>query len=88
MTDACRICWPTHRRLGRCRLKKANVVIGKAYLTKVSGKLVRVIITGKGCDRWGGRLTKFRCVRCDTQAVLPKLRTAAALRPAAQEEQL
>lgn len=72
-------------------MKLADVKIGEVYLTRVSGVLTRVIVTHRKQHtthgHWnglsGGRSrtsTKFRVMREDNDAMLSKLRTAAALR--------
>lgn len=69
-------------------MKQENVRIGMVYETRIGGELARVVIvaarTGTASrDRWGvvrkDRLT-FEVRRIDGESLLPKARTAAALR--------
>lgn len=67
-------------------MKQNDVTVGSKYLTRCSGELVPVTVIGvrtvEHTDRWGASktYTRFTC-RTDAGRVLPKARTAAALRP-------
>ena len=63
-------------------MKKKDVKIGGEYLTKVSGSLVRVQVTGEapGAYGFGGSHDgpmRFHCHRVDNGQKLPKPRPAA-----------
>ncbi len=71
-------------------MKIAEVVIGQTYLTKVGETLVRVMVVDKVHgygSPYSDRRTqdKFRVRREGEARVLPKARTAAALRPLPSE---
>lgn len=72
-------------------MKNEDVKIGATYLTKVSGKLVKVIVTAEGirATHWQNKTVKLRKLwhvkRADTGRSL-NARTAVALRPL-QEKQ-
>jgi hypothetical protein len=67
-------------------MKTVDVKIGETYLTKVGQTLVKVIVSTEAGRRLayagekdGSR--RFHCKRVDNGLLLPKPRTAAALRP-------
>ncbi len=73
-------------------MKQSEVNVGSEYLTKVSGNLVKVVVThettrvsyGHYDGSPGGRRHSRRAYgvkRADNDQRLPKARTAAALRP-------
>jgi len=62
-------------------MKQSDVVVGKRYNCKVSGRLVAVEVTHRITSRIGNRIvTRFRVRRVDSGRDLPKNRTAADLR--------
>jgi len=66
-------------------MKTVNVKIGETYLCKVGDRLVKVVVIARctGEMHASGRMgvDTFRVKRVDSATVLPKTRTAAALRP-------
>jgi hypothetical protein len=64
-------------------VKLADVKIGEVYLTKIGEELARVVVVDRRLEptRKGYRTT-FRVRREGERELLPKSRTAAALRPA------
>ena len=63
-------------------MKASEIVVGRHYMTKVSGDFVRVEVTAiveghAGALRW--ERTAYRCRRVDNGKELPKPRCAQAL---------
>jgi hypothetical protein len=67
-------------------MKQSEVQVGETYWTRVGGDLVLVKVLNKRhtftTTRWGEQRaqTRFVCQNVDNGRVLPKLRSAAALR--------
>ena len=72
-------------------MKTADVVIGATYLTRVGGSLVRVVVVRKenplAFSTLRRRQVRFTVRRVGEERVLPKTRTASALRPAPERKQ-
>lgn len=69
-------------------MKQSSVAIGAIYLTRVSGELVEVrveLVTTMFLRLNRRSVTRYRLRRVDNGTTLPKLRSAAALRPARKE---
>jgi len=62
-------------------MKQANIKIGQVVLTKVGTELVRVRVVACPLATEFSSRTRFIVSRLDNGKVLPKSRTAAALRP-------
>ncbi len=70
-------------------MKQSDVVIGNAYLTRVSGELVEVLVESSvqrfqglfgPSARQGRVVRRYQLRRVDNGTMLPKLRPASALR--------
>lgn len=74
-------------------MRAADVREGLECWTYVSGTRVRVRVLRaevrleRGYRSGDRRVTRYRLVRCDTGAPLPKARTAAALHPVSPREE-
>lgn len=70
-------------------MRQADIVIGGVYETKIGDSLVKVkVLYAENRNAFGDACrTRYRVERCDNDKVLPKARTAAALRPVRTAEE-
>jgi hypothetical protein len=63
-------------------MKQKDVVINNEYMTKVGDELVKArVVQERQSLSFQGNVRRFTVRRVDNGALLPKARTAAALRP-------